>query len=217
MHTVVFANGVFEPPGDLPALLASAELLIAADGGAAHCAALGIVPQVVIGDLDSLQASVREELEAHGAQVFTHPAQKDETDLELALLHAKQAGATRVTVLGGLGGRLDHSLANLLLAASTTFAELQILFVHGQERLFLIRDTSVLDAQPGERVSLLPLKGDAKSVFTVGLVYPLNHETLLFGSSRGVSNIVSHAGARVSLEQGLLLCVVSPADLEREV
>ncbi len=215
MRAVIFANGDFAPPADLQARLAATQLVIAADGGAEHARAAGRRPDVVIGDLDSLSADLLAEFEEQGVQVIRHPVAKDETDLELALLHARDAGATQITVFAALGGRWDHSLANLLLAAQPAFSDMHILFVHGEERLFVIREHAKLEAKVGERVSLLPLGGDASDVTTIGLSFPLNNETLHFGSSRGVSNTVAQAGLEVHLAAGCLLCVISPADHER--
>lgn len=211
MHALVFANGELALPArGLPA----AELYIAADGGSRHCRALGLYPHVVIGDLDSLPAPLQQELRAHGSELLPFPVRKDETDFELALLHAQSAGASTVSVIGGLGRRWDHSLANLLLAADARFAQLPITFLHGEQQLFPIRSQASLAAPLGSRVSLIPLAGDAHGVRTRGLEYPLDDETIPFGSSRGVSNVVAAAEAQVTLQGGLLLCVVSPANFD---
>ncbi|MEX2161193.1 MAG: thiamine diphosphokinase [Anaerolineales bacterium] len=210
MQALIVANGELDPPRDLDKRLASADLIIAADGGARHCRALGILPQVIIGDLDSLDAKLRADFERQGALILTHPADKDQTDLELALLHAKDAGAQQIVVLAGLGHRWDHSVANLLLAAHAQFSDRRILFLQGEQRLFVIRQGSPLAARVGERVSLLSLGGDAKGVSTRGLKFPLANETLTFGSSRGVSNVVLAEDAAVELKEGCLLCVISP-------
>lgn len=209
MHALVFANGELQPP---PGWQPRANLVIAADGGATHCRALGLYPHVLIGDLDSLDAHQLADLQAHGVQLISHAARKDETDFELALLRAQGVGATRVSVLGGLGRRWDHSLANLLLAADGRFAGLPITFLHGEQTLFVIRNETVLAAAIGTRVSLIPLNGAASGVRTLGLEYPLTSETLPFGGSRGVSNVVAAENARISLETGMLLCVLSPGD-----
>ena len=214
MLAVIFANGDLNPPPDLSPRLAAASLTLAADGGARHCRALGVRPHVVIGDLDSLGAAQQAELESQGAQIISHPADKDQTDLELALLYAAQAGANEIQVLAGLGRRWDHSIANLLLAAKGQFASLRILFLDGKQRLFVIHSAANLEAEPGERVSLLPLGGDAQGVSTRGLQYALNTETLSFGSSRGVSNVVVDVGAEVRLTSGFLLCVISPGTMD---
>jgi thiamine pyrophosphokinase len=198
------------PPGGLP----EADLILAADGGAKHCRALGIWPQMLIGDLDSLEPALRAELAGRRVQLISHPARKDETDFELALLHARQAGAEAVSVLGGLGRRWDHSLANLTLAAAERFAGLHITFLHGSQRLLALRGQATLEATPGSRVSLIPLGQDARGVTTRGLEYPLMDETLPFGSSRGVSNVVTSENPSVEIAAGVLLCVLSPGEFE---
>lgn len=214
MRVVIVANGDFAAPPDVEALLDSAESLIAADGGARHLAELKRRPDLVIGDLDSLTQDRVSELEKAGARILRFPAEKDQSDLEMALLHAEEMGARAIYVLGALGRRWDHSLANLLLAAHPRLAGLRILFLHGEQQLFLIRDDVQLGVPLGTRLSLIPLKGDAKGVSTRGLVYPLNDETLHFGSTRGVSNIVEAADAEISLRKGLLLCVLSPKEMD---
>lgn len=214
MQAIVFANGDFVPPPDLDARLAAADLIIAADGGAQHCRALGLRPDVIIGDLDSLDPNMRADWEAQGVNIISHPPEKDQTDLELALLHSKEARAEKITVLGGLGRRWDHSIANLLLAAHFQFDGTEILFLHGQQRLLVTKRQLRLPAAVAERVSLLPVGGDAKGVVTHGLKYPLNGETLFFGGSRGVSNVVVSADAEVNLKSGILLCVVSSTNYE---
>jgi thiamine pyrophosphokinase len=207
---IVFANGEFAPPADLTARIAHAELLIAADGGLRHMSALGLQPQVLIGDLDSVDARLRAEVEERGAKVLEYSPVKEQTDLELAFAYARYAGVTEILVLAGLGGRYDHSIANLLLPALPAFAELKITFLHSEQRLHVLRSETVLQAAVGERVSLIPIGGDAVGVGTHNLAYPLRSETLHLGSSRGVSNLVQAEGAKVSLQSGFLLCIISP-------
>lgn len=214
MRTVIVANGDFNPPPELEALLDSAEAVIAADGGARHLAKLERKPDVVIGDLDSLTSAKIDELEQAGAHVLRFPEDKEQSDLELALLHAKKVGAGEAYVLGALGRRWDHSLANLLLAAHPELADLQIVFLHGTQQLFLIRGDVQLGVPVGTRLSLIPLKGHAKGVSSQGLAFPLDNETLYFGSTRGVSNIVEAEDAEIGLCKGLLLCVLSPSELD---
>lgn len=211
---IVVANGELNTPPDLEQRLAKAGLIVAADGGAAHCRALDILPQLVIGDLDSLEPATRAEYEAQGVRILQHPVEKDQTDLELSLLFAKEAGAQEIQVLGGLGHRWDHSFANLLLGVHPQFASQDILFLNGGTRLFVIRGQASLDARLGERVSLLPLGGDVLGVRTRGLQFPLTGETLAFGSSRGVSNVIVAEPAEVEAAHGILLCVISPPELE---
>jgi len=212
LQTLIFANGEFNPPQDFDKLLAEADLIIATDGGAQHCQKLGLRPHILIGDFDSIPVTTRRDLESQGVRVFAYPVVKDQTDLELAFLRAQQEGAKELTVLAGLGRRWDHSLANLLLGGHPKFAELRVRFLHGEQRLYILRGKNKLAAQPGERVSLLPLSGDVIGVSSRRLAYPLDNETLHFGSSRGVSNIVLAVDAEVNLHSGVLLCVISPSE-----
>jgi thiamine pyrophosphokinase len=210
LQAIIFANGDFVPPPDLAERLASADLVIAADGGSRHCFALNLRAHVLIGDLDSIEPSVLADWEARGVRVMRHPVEKNQTDLELALIYAREAGATQIAVLGGLGKRWDHSIANLLLLANPQFNVLDIVFIHGDQDLFVIKGKQRLLARLGYRVSLLPLSGDVKGVTTGGLKYPLTSESLLFGSSRGVSNVVINDDPQVEAQDGMLLCVISP-------
>jgi thiamine pyrophosphokinase len=209
LRAVVFANGLLT--GDLPAdLFQAGDLIIAADGGAQHCRRLGIHPQVLIGDLDSLDAEAIEYFRQAGARIIPHSRRKDHTDLELALLHAREAGAEEALVLGALGLRWDQTLANLLLPAAEGLSDLRIRLVDGLQEIFLVRpgeDTPV-PGQPGDTVSLIPLGGDAAGITTLRLEYPLENGTLRFGSTRGVSNVLLEPGAAVRLDTGMLLCVV---------
>lgn len=214
MHALIFANGELQAPADWQARVATADLIIAADGGAEHCRTLGLLPDVLIGDLDSLNSALRTELERQGVHFVTYPAQKDQTDFELAVLHAKEAAVDEITVLAGLGRRWDHSLANLLLVAQPQFSELRITFLQGKQRLHILVGASRLSAQAGERVSLLPLAWNAVGVTTRGLMYPLQNETLQLGSSRGVSNVAEIDSPEVALQQGILLCVLSPSEFD---
>ncbi len=213
LQAIVFANGELELPANWKDLLGATDLILAADGGSQHLRSLGLKADALVGDLDSISAEDRAVLEQAGTELLSYPPEKDQTDLELALNEAKKRGAEQIYVLGGLGRRWDHSFANLMLTAQPGLRDLRITFLHGAQRLFLFRDELELAEEPGMRLSLIPVGGDVKGVRTAGLRYPLNREDLPFGSSRGVSNVVAEQQQRIELEEGLLLCVLSPGDL----
>jgi thiamine pyrophosphokinase len=208
MRVILFANGDFPNPASHRQLTSTGDLIIAADGGAAHARAAGAIPDVVIGDGDSLEPSLRAELEASGTRFIAHPAAKDETDLELALLYAAEQGADEVIVLAALGGRLDQMVANLLLLTRPELRELHVQVIEGNQSAFMIRHQATITGQPGDTVSLIPLGGAARGVTAEGLAWPLNGATLHFGPARGVSNVLLGDKAQVSVEEGTLLCVV---------
>jgi thiamine pyrophosphokinase len=206
LRAILFANGGYTRP----AALRPDDLIIAADGGARHCLNLGLTPHLVVGDFDSIDEDQLTTLRQAGVELVQYPTNKDFTDLELALRHARQNGADEILVLAALGGRWDQTLANVLLPAAKDFASLKIRLIDGSQEISLIHAGQRLEilGRPGDTVSLIPLQGDAHGITTQALEYPLNCETLHFGSTRGVSNVLVEERAWVALEQGLLLCVV---------
>jgi thiamine pyrophosphokinase len=209
MRVIIVAAGQAGEGQEWRRWVRAGDLVIGADGGAARALGWGLVPDLVVGDLDSLPETERAALEARGCEFVIHPRAKDETDLELALVQAVERGAQEIVVLGALGGRLDHTLANLLLLTLPRLAGVVVRIVAGGEEAILVHGGGalVLDGAPGDVVSLLPLGGDARGVTTAGLAWPLRGETLPFGYSRGVSNEMTAAAARVELEAGYLLAI----------
>jgi len=210
MHAVVVCNGAFEHVERLLALVDSADQVLAADGGANWLAAHGRLPQVLVGDMDSVHPDVLRALALDQCRLVRHPAAKDETDTELALFEALALGATRITLLGAWGGRLDHALANLLLLAMPQLAAVDVALFDGVSTARVVRRELLLVGEPGDLLSLLPLGGDALGVSTEGLQYALHDDTLALGPARGVSNVLVTPQARVTLRSGLLLAVHTP-------
>lgn len=205
MQIVVIANGTIADVERARAIAGSAQRLICADGGARHALAWGLRPDVVVGDMDSLDEESARRLEAAGCRLVRHPVHKDETDLELALDLALVEGATEITILGALGGRLDQTLANILLLANPRFRRAPITICEGPDRLWLGGSPVVVRGKAGDVVSLLPLSAEVAGVATAGLQYPLRGETLYLGSTRGISNVMLGDEAIVTFEGGLLL------------
>jgi thiamine pyrophosphokinase len=214
MRAIIFANGDLNHAHQIHSIEWNEYLIIAADGGARHCQALGLVPAFIIGDFDSLTLSEQAEFEKRGSKIIRYPERKDHTDLELAILHAVSSGANEILVLGALGKRWDQTLANLLMPASTSFSKIAIRMLDGDQEINLIRAGQKLDlnGNPGDTVSLIPLWGDALGIVTQGLEYPLDNETLKFGSTRGISNLLTQPTAFVEVGEGLLVCVVIRKD-----
>lgn len=208
MRAVLFVNGIIDDPARLRSLIRADDYLVAADGGARHCLAAGHTPHVVVGDLDSLEPEVVARLEAQGVAIERHPPSKDKTDLELAVERAIRDGADDILLVGALGGRLDQSLANVLILAQKRWpARLRV--VEANEIAQVIRDGDclTLEATPGSTVSLLPLSAQVTGVTYRGLLYPLEDATLELGSTRAISNEVAQTPATVHIGTGIALVV----------
>jgi thiamine pyrophosphokinase len=216
MRAVIVASGKLA--GNDARWLDGADLVIAADGGAASTDALGRRPDLVVGDLDSAEPGLIERLEAAGTRIERHPADKDASDTELALGAARAAGATEVVVLGALGGpRLDHELANVLLIADPDLRDWDVVIAHGATRVRALHGGAALTlaGEVGDRATLLPLAGDATGVTTDGLRWQLVDATLRMGRSRGLSNEVTVSPASVRLGRGTLIVVET--ELQRSI
>jgi thiamine pyrophosphokinase len=169
--------------------------------------ALGVRPDIVIGDLDSMPLEAERRLAEQGTSFIRRPRAKDETDLELALLYAVDHYSGEIVVLGALGGRLDQTLANILLLVHPVLEDRPVTLVTAFQRAWVIRDTGRIQGVSGDRVSLIPLGGDVLIAETAGLAWPLHGESLVFGPARGVSNVLTAAEATVTVQAGQLLCV----------
>lgn len=208
MRVVIVSSG--EPDLADRAWLDGADLVIAADGGAAWLDAAGRRPDLLVGDLDSADAALVARLGRAGTVIERHPTDKDASDTELALDAARARGATEIVLLGALGGdRLDHELANLLLLADPALADLRVRIVRGSTTVRVLHGGTRLDLEgsAGDTVTLLPIGGPALGVTATGVRWPLDAATLGPGRSRGLSNEVVGAPAAVSLEVGALLLV----------
>lgn len=209
-RVVIFANGQPETGPLLDRVLAEAAsaYVVAADGGARLARHYGLKVQRVIGDMDSLSAAELDALVQAGAEVQRHPEEKDETDLELALLWAVEAGAQWIRVIGGIGGRFDQTLGNVYLLALPALAGCDVRLVTPTQEIYVLRPgENYLHGQPDDTVSLIPLSTAVTGIQTENLYYSLADDTLILGPARGISNVLVAAPARVAFATGLLLVV----------
>jgi thiamine pyrophosphokinase len=207
-RALVLVGGEVHADARLHAALAGADLVIAADGGLRHAAALGLAPDLLVGDLDSVDDAT---LAAHpGLAIERHPTDKDALDLELALDAAVARGAERITVVGGLSGRLDQTLATVLVAQARHAAGATLDVLDGRRAVWPLRpgEARELPLLEGERFSLLALDREAR-VSVAGARYPLDEAALTRALGLGVSNVAlgpvrvrSHAGAVVAVAPG---------------
>jgi thiamine pyrophosphokinase len=206
-RAIIFANGQLPSIQAARHLLRADDYFVAADGGTRNALALNVIPQVVIGDLDSISAGDLVLLEKSGAKIYRHPVAKDETDLELALRHVCEGKYKVIVILGGLGGRFDQALGNVAILADPSLEGVDIRLDDGVEEVFIVRHSIEIEGMPGDVVSLLPWGASAEGVVTDGLHYPLCAEMLHSYRARGMSNEMLGTTASVSLTHGSLICV----------
>ncbi len=190
---------------DLP----SPAWVVAADSGLDRAGALGIRPDLVIGDMDSVDPATLAAVERSSVPVERYPADKDATDLELALERVISRGLAQAIVIGGHGGRLDHLLGNALLFAADRFAAVRIEWRIGTTRILVVRPNHPgrIEGEDGDTVSILSVGGDAVGVTTSGMRWPLGGAPLPTGSTRGISNLLTGREGTVTVDGGVLLVI----------
>ena len=204
---IIFTNGELPDLKKARALLHPADYVICADGGTRHALALSRKPDLIIGDMDSVQKSHWQKLEKSGISIEMFSRDKNETDLELALSRAVELDPIEIIIVAALGGRLDQTLANVALLASTRHPSPIIRLDDGLEEIFLCRDQAQVHGRCGDIVSLIPWQGEVTGIQTMGLRWILDNETLYPDKTRGISNEMTGDTASISIRSGSLLIV----------
>ncbi len=207
---IVVANGTPQIGQAVQTIIANSAdaLVICADGGADVALKMGLHPDIIVGDMDSVRPETLNTLEADGTELFRFSPHKDETDLELALLEAAVRQASEIFILAAMGARIDHALSNIYLLTLPALQNRRVLLVDANQSVWVVQPgTHPLMGSIGDTLSLIPFQGDAEGIITQGLAYPLRGETLHFGPARGVSNVIISPEASVTFRSGSLLIV----------
>jgi thiamine pyrophosphokinase len=206
-RVVIFANGHLPNSETIRKILLEDDFLIGADAGARLIMSLGLMPDFVIGDLDSLTADDLYELGSADVRVDQYPEDKDETDLELAIQYALRLQPSSIIIIAALGGRMDQTLGNISLLTDSLISNVDTRLDDGLEELFFCRDRAQVKGRSGDIVSLIPWNGDVSGIITSGLKWTLWSETLFSYKTRGISNEMIDDTATIQIKSGLLLIV----------
>lgn len=210
MRCVIISNGDIKDYEYIRNLISEEDFVIAADGGLRHCDAMGVVPDVWIGDNDSGNFSCEklDDMTWSTDVIILNPV-KDATDTESACDYAIDKSFDEVVLLGSMGSRFDHTLANVYLLRKFADKGIKARIVNENNIIFLAQHHNIIAKSDYKYVSLLPVEGDVISVTNRGFYYPLNGESLKMYSSRGVSNYLIEDSGEITLDSGSALIVMS--------
>ena len=204
---LIFVNGTLPDVNSARRLIRADDFIICADGGTRHALTLGLLPRVIIGDLDSVPEGQAQQMIDQGVEVFQFPRDKNETDLELALEYAIEQNHREIVIVAALGDRLDQTLGNIALLTDPRYSKFDIRLDDGVEQALFCSDQTEIHGTSNDIVSLIPWGGEVTGVRTRGLKWPLVDETLYPHKTRGISNEMTGEVAHVQIASGLLLIV----------
>ena len=181
--------------------------VVCADSGASHLKAVGLVPDLLVGDMDSIAGDTLRNFEKAGCRIVRHPRRKDETDTELAVYESLTLHPTEIWIWGAIGKRLDHTLANLSLLYIGIQKGLLIKLIDPWCEVFMINRQTDIDGKKGQTVSLFPVAGKVTGITLTGFEYPLSESVMEIGHPYGVSNCLADNRGTIKIASGLLLVV----------
>jgi thiamine pyrophosphokinase len=206
-RVIIFTNGNYGDLNFYKTLLKDDDYIICADGGTNHALDLGIIPNLIIGDLDSISSITLNKLQKYAIPVIKYPSEKNYSDLELAVDRALNLNPKEIVILGALGSRFDHTFGNVMLLTSGLEKGIQIKILDEIHEIFIADKNIKISGSIGDYLSLYALTPEVKGVKTMGLKYQLKNETLYFASTRGLSNEFTNDYAEITISQGYLLIV----------
>jgi len=182
-------------------------LMICCDSGARHLLNMKIKPDVIIGDMDSIDCSQLAGYSREKIKIIKYPADKDFTDTELALNYALGLKPGKIFIWCALGGRIDHTLANIFLLSQAREKGVEFILADEYCEVFVLNKSKVFTREKGKTVSLIALTPQVTGITLSGFAYPLTNGSLYMGESRGISNVIKNARAIIEIKKGKLLVV----------
>ncbi len=197
MKAVIIGGGSIGDCEYIKSKINPGDYIICADGGYDHAVRLGVAPDVIIGDFDSVSCLPSD------TEKIKYPVRKDFTDGEIAVKYAVEHGFDEVLLLGMTGDRADHTITDILLLTQCKSG----CVIDDNNEIYLLRGSVTVHGKAGDTVSIVPVGGNVEGIVTENLEYPLNNETLYFGESRGVSNVMTKDSCAVTAKKGLGLII----------
>jgi len=208
-RAIIFANGNLSDLSQAKNIITNEDCLIAADGGVKHVLKLGLTPQIIIGDFDSISPTLIGQSRLSPTTLIKFPRKKDKTDFELATDYCLEKKFQEIIIFGILGDRIDHMIANIFLLAKiqTENKSIKIKIIEGKKEIYILNKEIIINGQTGDEVSIIPVSGKLEGIVTEGLYYRLIDDTLSFGSTRGVSNVMNKTSAKITVINGIALII----------
>ncbi len=209
MIAIILSNGVAVDHEYIKSMVSEADMLICADGGARHAYSMGLTPNLLIGDIDSVSKELLNYFEDKKVEIITYPCEKDETDTQLAVEYAVDKGAKEIVLVGCTGCRFDHTFANISLLIWLMKRGIRGKIIDSNNEINVIDRYIRLYGNKGDKISLLSITPKVTGIFTKGLKYVLEDGELCYDKPKGVSNEMTSSQAEIVIRDGMLLVIKS--------
>lgn len=211
IRALVIANGEIKDYTKLAEKLKdyTFNYVICCDGGVRHLKYLGITPNYIIGDFDSADKSLVEQYNTEECEIEIFGVEKDFSDSELGINKGIELGCEELILIGGTGGRLDHTIANLNLGVLALSQNCNLIIIDEINIVYTMVGTLKLENKKGQTCSILPLTKILEGVTTSGLKYSLKDEDIFLGETRPISNLITEDSASISIKKGLASVILS--------
>lgn len=206
-RVVIITGGSINDYNYYEGLWKKEDYIICADSGVNHARKLGVVPKLIVGDLDSASPENMDFYQRLGSKVIEYEKEKDQTDTQIALEYALQKQPREIAILGAVGNRLDHTLSNILLLTSCLKKGVKVTILNEIQEILLVEDRIVLEGKKGDLISLLPLTPWVKGIKTWGLKYSIKEGVFQQTNPYGISNELAEDRAVIEVSEGILLLI----------
>lgn len=185
------------------------EYVICADGGLEKANDLGVVPNIILGDFDSVNSSVLSNYKSLNIETVAYPSEKDYTDMELAINHAVEKGFKEIVLIGASGTRLDHTVANMLFIERFYKRNINIKIIDNNNIIQMVTDNMAIPYRENYYVSIIPFSDNIEGLTLKGFKYPLNNVKVERGSTLCISNEISENIGVIQLKKGSAFVIIS--------
>ena len=185
------------------------DFIICADGGTDYCIDASLVPDIIIGDLDSISKKGIDFIEKNKIPIVKFPVKKDNTDTELAIDYLIEKGFRDIAILGALGTRMDHTLGNIFLLKKLRDKKVKGKIIDHHNIIYLVDNELKVKKQKNSYVSIIPITDNGIQVSLDGFEYPLSNSKVEFSSTLGISNEIKESYGYIKIHSGIALVIIS--------
>lgn len=210
MRTIIITNGEIKNVEYIKKIIREDDYIISVDGAIKYVFKMDIVPDIALGDFDSIEPGLLEIIKEKNIPMETFPCKKDKTDTELAIDLAIEKGSSDIILLGGLGSRIDHSFTNLALMARLCRKGIKCRVFNENNDCYFIKDKIIFNnIEKIYNISIVPISSEVVVKKTEGLYYPLENATIPLGSSWGVSNVAIEDKVCIEISKGIAMIILA--------